>query len=258
MNRRFSLIAGFASCAALAAIRQPALAQTHNVAGSCQPAFGSSICTWAKMSGSKVVSMGANVPLAAIENTPADGPMVWPPAPAAVIQMPTRARKATGVDHLTVYWEHHGHPPTPYLTPHFDFHFYAISDADRQAIDCTNKTKPLAAATGYSLTDIDIPGLGKLEGLCVPGMGMHAITSSELTSTTPFAGTMVLGYYDSKPIFFEPMVAKAKLMEKKSFSLPMTVPKGLGRGVQYPRKFEAVYDAKMPGYRLVFTEFRGN
>jgi hypothetical protein len=87
---------------------------------------------------------------------------------------------------------------------------------------------------------------------------MHAISSSELTSTAPFGGTMVLGYYDSKPIFFEPMVAKAKLMEKKSFSLPMTVPKGLGKGVQYPRKFNAVYDAKMPGYRLVFTEFRGN
>ncbi|HVD60266.1 MAG TPA: DUF5602 domain-containing protein [Gemmatimonadaceae bacterium] len=258
MNRKFQLVAGFSSCVILVAAAVPARAQVHNVAGSCQPAFGSSICTWAKMAGSRVVSMGANVPLAAIENSPADGQMVWPPAPAAVIAMPTQARRATGVDHLTVYWEHHGHPPTPYLTPHFDFHFYTISDADRQAIDCTNKTKPLAAAAGYSLTDIDIPGIGKLEGLCVPGMGMHAISSSELTSTTPFSGTMVLGYYDSKPIFFEPMVAKAKLMEKKSFSLPMTVPKGLGKGVQYPRKFEAVYDAKMPGYRLVFTEFRGN
>jgi len=255
MNPKLSLFALFSSVIVVAGGSLPAFAQTRNVAGTCEPAFGGQICTWAKMSGSKVVSLGANVPLTAIEGVPADGPMVWPPVPAAVIAMPASARNATGVDHLTVYWEHHGHPPTPFLTPHFDFHFYSISDSDRKAIDCTNKTKPLAVVTGYTLPDIDIPGLGMLEGLCVSGMGMHALLSPELTATTPFSGTMVMGYYDSKPIFFEPMVAKAKLMEKKSFTLPMVVPKGLAKGVHYPRKFQAVYDAKMPGYRLVFTEF---
>jgi hypothetical protein len=255
MNPRVALLAVASSITVIAAASMPAFAQTRNVAGTCQPAFGADICTWAKMSGSKVISLGATVPLRAIENVPADGPMVWPPVAAAVIQMPASATKATGIDHLTVYWEHHGHPPTPYLTPHFDFHFYAISDSDRKAIDCTDKTKPLTVATGYTLPDIDIPGIGMLEGLCVSGMGMHAISTSEMTATTPFSGTMVLGYYDSKPIFFEPMVAKAKLMEKKSFTLPMVVPKGLAKGVHYPKKFEAVYDAKMPGYRFVFTEF---
>jgi hypothetical protein len=66
---------------------------------------------------------------------------------------------------------------------------------------------------------------------------------------------MVLGYYEAQPIFFEPMVAKAKLMEKKSFTLPITVPGGLPKGVHYPRKFQAIYDARMPGYRLVFSDF---
>jgi hypothetical protein len=255
MNRKPSLLAAVSLAVILVAAINPAIAQTGEVAGSCQPAFGASICTWAKMSGSKVVSLGATVPLSAIENAPADGPMTWPPVAAAVIPMPARARAATGVDHLTVYWEHHGHPPTPYLTPHFDFHFYAISDSTRTAIDCTNKTKPLKTAKGYSLVDIDIPGIGNLEGLCVPGMGMHSVLSSELTATTPFSGTMVLGYYEAQPIFFEPMVAKAKLMEKKSFTLPIVVPSGLPKGVRYPKKFQAVYDTKIPGYRLVFSDF---
>ena len=243
------LLAGCASYSA------PVAAPTREVAGSCQSAFGSSICSWAQMSGSKVVALGATVPMAAIENTPADAPMVWPPVANAVISMPAEARAATGVDHLTVYWEHHGHPPTPFLTPHFDFHFYTISNADRLAIDCANKLKPDAVPAGYSLPDINIEGIGMLTGLCVAGMGMHSLVSSELAATTPFSGTMVLGFYDTKPIFFEPMIAKAKLMEKQSFTVPMTVPAGLAAGVHYPTKFEAIYDASIPGYRLVFTGF---
>lgn len=80
--------------------------------------------------------------------------MVWPPVVEAVVPMPAEARAATGVDHLTVYWEHYGHPPTPFLTPHFDFLFYTISNAERQTIDCANKTKPAILPTGYSLLDI--------------------------------------------------------------------------------------------------------
>ena len=236
----------------------PSVAPTREVAGSCGTAFGGSICSWAQMSGSNVVALGATVPMASIENSPADAPMAWPPVVSAVIPMPAEARTATGVDHLTVYWEHHGHPPTPFLTPHYDFHFYTISDADRMAIDCANKSKPDAVPAGYSLLDVDIPGIGMLTGLCVPGMGMHSLVSSELTATTPFSGTMVLGFYNAKPIFFEPMVAKAKLMEKRSFTLPMTIPAGLAAGVRYPTKFEAVYDAAIPGYRLVFTGFGGS
>ncbi len=233
----------------------PAAAPTREIAGSCETAFGASVCSWAQVSGSKVVAVGATVPMAAIENTPLDAPMVWPPVFAAIVPMPAEARAATGMDHLTVYWEPHGHPPGPFLTPHFDFHFYTISDAERLAIDCTSKTKPANLPAGYVLPDVDIPGVGMLVGLCVPTMGMHSLVSSEVDATTPFSGTMVLGSYNGKPIFFEPMVAKAKLMEKHSFTLPMSTPPGLAAGVHYPARFEAVYDATIPGYRFVFTGF---
>jgi len=88
MNPKLSLLGVFSSAIIIAGASLPAFAQTRNVAGTCQPAFGAEICTWAKMSGSKVVSLGANVPLSAIEGVPADGPMVWPPVPAAVSAMP--------------------------------------------------------------------------------------------------------------------------------------------------------------------------
>jgi hypothetical protein len=246
----FALVA--AACATQVA---PVSMPTRQVAGSCKPAFGAQICSYAEMSGTRVVALGATIPMAAIDNTPLDGPMVWPPVADAVVPMPAEARAATGIDHLTVYWEHHGHPPAPFLTPHFDFHFYTISDADRLAIDCANKTKPAILPTGFSLPDIEIPGLGMLTGICAPGMGMHSLVTSELAGTTPFSGTMVLGFYNARPIFFEPMVAKVKLEEKKSFTLPLVTPAGLAAGVHYPARFEAVYDASIPGYRFVFSGF---
>jgi len=232
----------------------PATLPTREVAGSCQPVFGSQVCSFAEMSGTRVIALGATVPMAAIDGSPADAPMVWPPVANAVIPMPAEARGATGVDHLTVFWEHHGHPPGPFLTPHFDFHFYTISDAERRAIDCSSKTKPAVFPAGYGMVDIELPGLGMLTGLCVPGMGMHSLVTTDLEAKTPFSGTMVLGFYNARPIFFEPMIAKAKLQERKSFTLPLITPEPAA-GVHYPTRFEAVYDASIPGYRFVFSGF---
>lgn len=229
--------------------------QTVEIAGSCQPAFGASVCTWARMADAKVVAFGATIPIATIEQSPAEHPMAWPPVAEAVVPLPAEVRAATGVDHLTIYWEAHGHPPTPYLTPHFDFHFYVISDSARRAMDCSDTSKPAELPSGYALPDVEIPGLGMLKGLCVPQMGMHALESATLADTVTFSGAMVLGYYAGKSIFFEPMISKAMLLEKKGFSLALPTPAGAPGGVHFPTKFQADYDASLPGYRFVFSDF---
>ena len=228
---------------------------TRNISGSCQPVFGSQICSWGQMSGAKVVATGVTVPMAALEQTPSNVPMVWPPAADAVVAMPAEIQQATGVDVFTFYWEEHGHPPAPFMTPHFDFHFYTVSDAARKAIDCSNKLKPAMLTAGYVLPDEEIPGIGVLTGVCIPAMGMHSLETVSVQGTTPFHSTMVLGYYDGKPIFFEPMIAKAALLERKSFSLPLPTPAGVPAGTHFPTRFEAVYDASIPGYRFVFSGF---
>lgn len=229
--------------------------QPREVAGDCQPAFGASVCTWARMTDSTVVSFGATIPIAAIEQSPADPAMAWPPVAETVVPLPAEVRLATGVDHLTIYWEAHGHPPTPFLTPHFDFHFYVISDSARRAMDCADLSKPTELATGYALPDVEIPGIGMLKGLCVPQMGMHALESTALSDTVTFRGAMVLGHYAGKPIFFEPMISKAMLLEKQGFTLPLPTPPGVPAGVRFPTKFVAEYDAALLGYRFVFSEF---
>jgi hypothetical protein len=101
----------------------------------------------------------------------------------------------------------------------------------RKAITCADSTKPATLPAGYSLPDMDLPEIGRLPGVCVPQMGMHSLPTPTLTDTVVFSGTMVMGFYQGRPIFFEPMIARAKLLERRSFSLPMVTPAGLAAGV---------------------------
>jgi hypothetical protein len=200
-----------------------------------------------------VLAFGATVPYRMVAAAPAHGEMIWPPPVAAMIPLPVEVRQQTGFDHLQMSWEHHGHPPGPYLTPHFDFHFYTVT-ADRvRAIDCADTTKPSNLPSGYALPDITVPGLGELKGLCVPTMGMHGVPEAELAATAPFDHTMLVGYYAGAPIFLEPMVSRATLMERKSFESAVPVVANGPEGVRFPAAFRAEYDPTAEAYQLVFT-----
>jgi hypothetical protein len=231
------------------------------VNGQCAEVYHGQVCTWARMQGDTVLAVGLAVPIAAIDSAPAEGgPMAWPPVAAAVLQLPEAAQQQSGLTHFTMFWEAHGHPPAPYLTPHFDFHFYTIPSADRAAIDCADTTKPAALPAGYALPDQPLPpdmakaiGVPVLVGICVPQMGMHSLLASELQSTTLFRGTMVIGYYNGKPIFIEPMISRAMLQEKQPFDLPIPAIPGLSGN--HPTTFHGEYDAQQGVYRFVFSDF---
>jgi hypothetical protein len=244
------LVIGAASAAAGCA---PAPTEWRIVEGECIEAYGGNVCTWARLDGDGgLLDYGVRVPMATIENAPHDMAMVWPPVPHFTLRMPGEVTTAAGIDHFTMYWEAHGHPPGPYMTPHFDFHFNNVASAAREAVDCSDTSKPAALPAGYTLLDIEIPQLGNLVGLCVPQMGMHAMPEADLTDPA-WTGTMVIGYYGGSPVFFEPMVAKALLMKRASFELPMPVVTGLPSAARYPSRFRAEYDAGLTAYRLVFT-----
>lgn len=249
--------AGLAIIAALAM-----LGLTHAFAGvplatspSCGLVLDAEVCVAAIMDGTKVRELSVTVPLRLIEAVPAEVEMVWPPEELAAIALPDDVRAALGIDHLGINWEAHGHPPGPFLTPHFDFHFYNLGRDQLATLDCTDESKPTSVPPGYMLPDIDVPGLGMLIGLCVPRMGMHAMPENEVESTELFRATMVMGYYGGTPIFFEPMVSRALLLERSDFSLPVPAVEGLPAGVRYPSQLRAEYDQKNDGYRLIATGF---
>lgn len=224
------------------------------VTGDCAAVNGADICTWGEMSGNTVVAFGATIPVAVAENAPDDAPMVWPPVADAVLHLPEAVTAATGFRSVTVYWEPHGHPPGPYLTPHFDFHFNAISDADLDAIDCSDTSKPSQLPTGYEMPDVDIPEVGTLIGICVQQMGMHSVLGTELHSNELFKKTMIVGYYHRAPIFVEPMITRETLMAEHDFSLDIPAVANTPAGTRYPTSFRADYDAAARAYRFVFSD----
>jgi hypothetical protein len=232
-----------------------------DVQGACADVYGAQVCTWAKTQGANVLQAGAVVPLASIANAPnEESSMAWPPVAVATIDLPASVQQQTGLTQLTMYWEAMGHPPGPYLTPHFDFHFYMVPSSDRMAIDCSDNSKPSALPDAYSLPDVPLPpemasltGVPTLIGLCVPQMGQHSLPTAELESASPFRGDMVIGYYHAKPVFVEPMLTKTMLLEKKSFDL--TLPAIPGYSGPHPTTFHAEYDAAQQAYRFTFSGF---
>jgi hypothetical protein len=223
------------------------------VQGECRPVNGASVCTWGETSGNTLVSFGATIPVAVAENAPTDAPMVWPPVANAVVPLPEAVSSATGFKVMTVFWEPHGHPPGPYLVPHFDFHFYANSADEVNAIDCADSTKPAQLPAAFELPDVNIPGVGMLLGLCVPGMGMHSLLGSELHASTLFQRTMIVGFYHGRPIFVEPMITAGTLLEKRSFSLDIPTVPNRPTGTRYPTTFRADYDSTAHAYKFVFS-----
>jgi len=179
--------------------------------------------------------------------------MAWPPVPVATIPFPDVARTGSGFDNLTLYWEPHGHPPSPFSTPHFDFHFNAISTADVAAIDCSDHSKPARLSARYAMPDVTADVIGTMVGLCVPGMGMHSMPQSVLSPRTPFEKTMVFGYYHARPIFLEPMVSREQLLKRQSFTLYVPSVPGQPITVRPPTEFRAIYDRGTQSYRFTFS-----
>jgi hypothetical protein len=231
----------------------PPVVEERMVQGECGMVFDGEVCTWSKMLGDELVAFGASVPLSSVENADLEAEFIFPPAFVARLPMPDAVRSQTGIDHLGVNWESHGHPPGPFFTPHFDFHFYTASTDEVDAIDCTDVSKPESLPEGYILPDAELPGLGVLVGLCVPQMGMHGLSAAEAEATELFGASMVVGYYSKKPIFIEPMVARDLMLKRENFSLDIPATSAPAVSAAWPATFEGIYDAEADAYHLTFS-----
>jgi hypothetical protein len=257
MKRSHPVTAMAVLLAAACAPKEVPVAETQ---GDCGAIYTGQVCTFAKLQGDSLLEAGAMVPIAMIDSAPAMSEMAWPPAPAAKLKLPEGVHGKGGLAQLTVFWESMGHPPAFFATPHFDFHFYVVPAGEEMGYDCKDLSKPASIAAGYVLPDIALPpelgkltGVDTLVGLCVPTMGMHALLGDAMTAEGAMTGQMVIGYYAGKPIFIEPMVSKAMLLEKKSFDLPIpTIPGITGN---YPRTFRAEWNEQLQAYRFVFSGF---
>lgn len=151
------------------------------------------------------------------------------------LKLHPKAGENTPFSHVLLDWNPKGHEPAPiYDKPHFDCHFYIQSEADRVAIPPYDQAKAKfdnAPGQGYMPATYINPGGG------VPQMGAHWIdvTTPELNGQ-PFTQTFLMGSYDGKVTFWEPMITEAFVKANPTFERSIPQPMKYEKAGWYPTK----------------------
>jgi hypothetical protein len=135
--------------------------------------------------------------------------------------------------HAWLNWNPAGHPPANiYTKPHFDIHYYMSTAAEREAYVDPAKLNA-DPATGY------LPPM-HMGADPVPTMGKHwvDVTSPELNPNNPqpFTQTFIYGSYDSKVVFYEPMITLDFLKATSNFERTIPQPTKFEKTGYYPTK----------------------
>ncbi len=171
------------------------------------------------------------------------------------MKLPSQA-KATNIDHISFDWEPLGHEPKGvYDVPHFDLHFYSMTMQERAKIDgrgmAVQKLYKKPAAQYVPAAYILAPGTG------VPRMGAHWVnTASPELRGGKFTHTFVLGSYNGRFTFLEPMFAKSYLETKPNVVVPITQPKTLQKSGLFPTRYNVSYNAARHEYTIALENWQ--
>jgi hypothetical protein len=157
-------------------------------------------------------------------------------------------------DHFTMDWNEHGHEsPGVYDIPHFDFHFYFMTEAERNLIKPTDDDQfnaPMEAR--YLPPDyLETPG-------GVPHMGAHIIDllSPEIAGSGIFTYTFIYGKYKAEINFLEPMVTQAFLESKSTIRKEIRQPQQWQKEGYYPQDYTISYDADTDVYEVALVNLK--
>lgn len=171
-----------------------------------------------------------------------------------VLPLHLKATQLTPFEHITLNWNPDGHLPA-FLVPHFDFHFYMISNEARMAIpEYSEETSALFTnlpPAGYMPDNYGTP---PGQGGVYPQMGKHWLPLN-LPDFLPFTKIMVLGSYDGDYIFMEPMVELNYLQSNDAFSLDISQPLNFQESNNYPTKYNIYHDDATGNTIISLTEF---
>jgi hypothetical protein len=192
--------------------------------------------------------------------------------------LPLPAQNPTSYKLVELNWNPMGHEPaTVYDQPHFDFHFYTITAAERNTIDpvalggAAFQTKasnlPIDAERFAFFVPVAPPGEPVT---AVPYMGVHwaDLRAPELQgafghpeNAKLFTTTILHGSWDGRFIFDEPMVTRAYIMSRKTATapaardsvMPMSAAQKYPTAAYRPDAYRVVYDAQTKEYRIALT-----
>lgn len=202
--------------------------------------------SWAVLDSNGVVtSIGLTMNQAALDAYAADNATSM-----TAFKLPT---EATGLayNHISVDWNPLGHEPAHiYDLPHFDFHFYTITETERHAITGTD------SATMYKAPDtMYVPAAYMMgPGTGVPMMGAHWVDlmAPELDPNAhhTFDKTFIYGYYNGSLVFMEPMISMAYLQSKPYVTVPVRLPAKFAKAGYYGTSYGIKYDEAKGEYTI--------
>ncbi len=186
---------------------------------------------------------------------------------------------ATPFKFVELNWNPLGHEPDGVYqdVPHFDFHFYTISKAERDGIVPTDsaferKANDIPAGDYVPAYSVPLgpPGAPPAK-LAVPKMGVHwsDVRSAELQKLLgkpelykPFTATFIHGSWNGQFHFWEPMITRAHILEKKATNdpavrdqvIPISVPAKYKVPGYYPAAYRITWDASAKEYRIALTQ----
>ena len=170
--------------------------------------------------------------------------------------VPLPAVNSTQYKLVGLNWNPGGHPPV-YMLPHFDAHFYMISEAEKNAIVPTDPDFAKKAAN-IPTAAFTMPGfVNDVPANAVPRMGLHwTDTNAPEFHGSSFTRTFIAGSWDGKFIFHEPMLTRAYLLTRPDELVP------LGRASQtaipgyYPGSYRVKWDAQKAEWRIGLADLR--
>lgn len=188
------------------------------------------------------MSVGVNLSEKALQNLP-DEPGQY------VLQFPKNKGK-NFYTHVLLDWNPHGHEPEHiYDQPHFDFHFYIISNEDRLAIGPNDDVQFANAPAAQYLPSayMQIPG-------GVPQMGAHwaDLLSPEFYGNL-FTKTFIWGSYDGKFIFWEPMITRAYLLSHPNEIIALRQPSAYKQDGYYASDYKISYSGSPGEYTIALV-----
>jgi hypothetical protein len=206
-------------------------------------------------SGGKPSAMGVALSEKSLENLPAghEGHQHrtnHEPYFEYILQFPKQA-EITPYKFMTIDWAPEGHKPAGiYDLPHFDFHFYMISNEERLTITPLEEMDPEIPQTKYIPSPyIQLPGR-------VPNMGVHWVNplSPELAGET-FTRTFIYGSHKEKVVFMEPMITLDYIKSKPTQVDEIPLPTNFQVYGFYPSKYQVTYNPTRKEYLIMLTDF---
>ncbi|EPC03150.1 hypothetical protein L861_22840 [Litchfieldella anticariensis FP35 = DSM 16096] len=162
----------------------------------------------------------------------------------------------TGYDHVLLDWNPAGHiPDGVYSVPHFDMHFYLISDAERQAVTFLGPDREQQLAP----PDASLVPAGYIvpPESAVESMGVHGIDlAGHEFHGQPFTHAFIYGYHAGRLIFLEPMVSLDFLRSRPDVTMPVNTPARYSLSGYYPTQYRVGFDPLSDEYRIELLGLR--